>query len=223
MIGCNEVLPEPCTIRVPCIDTKSSPKVIMHDDMSIMLPHEWLASVADLPEAESLLGLSKTPEFWDHVSSHDPRLLAQGGHPVLNEAEFKSTFIPLWVHGDGVEYSEDDSLLVFTFGSCLTTTNSMLAMFYLASFVKSVTATVKKHGVDTWQNIWTVLVWSFLAAWEGKHPSLDWENKPFEAGSRFAARAGQTLCKGFRFLVWNLIGDLEYFAKCIWTVALAIT
>ena len=144
MIGCNEVLPEPCTIRVPCIDTKSSPKVIMHDDMSIMLPHEWLASVADLPEAESLLGLSKTPEFWDHVSSHDPRLLAQGGHPVLNEAEFKSTFIPLWVHGDGVEYSEDDSLLVFTFGSCLTTTNSMLAMFYLASFVKSVTATVKK-------------------------------------------------------------------------------
>ena len=72
-------------------------------------------------------------------------------------------------------------------------------MFYLASFVKSVTATVKKHGVDTWQNIWTVLVWSFLAAWEGKHPSLDWENKPFGAGVDLLPVLGKHCAKGLGF------------------------
>ena len=215
LIGCDDSLPEPCTIRVPCIDTKASPQIVMYDDVSLMLPHTWLASVADLPEAESLLGLSKTQEFWDNVSDQDPRLLANGGHPVLTEPNYKTVFVPFWVHGDGVEYSEDDSLLVYTFGSVLTTTNSMLAMFYLASYVKSVTATSKKHGICTWELIWTVLVWSFMAAWEGKHPSVDWEGNAFPIGSKFAAMAGQTLCHGFRFLVWNLIGDLEYFANVL--------
>ena len=215
IIGCDGSLPEPCIIRVPCIDTKASPQIIMHDDVSIMLPHCWLASIADLPEAESLLGFSKIQSFWDNVNPADPRLLAQGGHPVLNEPNYKTTFVPLWVHGDGVEYSEDDSLLVFTCGSVLTTTNSMLAMFYLASYVKSVTASLKKHGHDTWNVIWTVLAWSFHAAWEGIHPSVDWEGRPFEAGSQFAAMAGKMLCHGYRFLVWNLIGDLEYFANVL--------
>lgn len=215
IIGCDDILPEPLTIRVPCLDTKSTPNIVMWDDASLMVPHTWLASVADLPEAEALLGLSKTEEFWTNVSPADPRLLANGGHPVLNEPNYKSTFVALWVHGDGVEYSEDDSMLVYTCGSTLTTTNSMLAMFYLASFVKSVTAVTKKHGHDTWAVIWRVLAWSFQAAWLGIHPSLDWDGNPFPVGCRFADMAGKMLCRGYRFLVWNLIGDLEYFANAL--------
>ena len=94
--------------------------------------------------------------------------------------------------------------------------NNLYASYvYLASFVKSVTASLKKHGRDTWNVIWAVTAWSFHAAYQGKHPSVDWEGRPFEAGSQFAAMAGQMLCHGFRFWVWNPIGDLEYFANVL--------
>ena len=183
----------------------------MHDDMAVIVPHGWLASAADLPEAEALLGLGSTEAFRNSVIDDDPRLLANDGHPVLLEPGYKTKFVPVWIHGDGVEYSEDDSMLVHTCGSVLTTTNSMLATVYLAAFVKSVTAVLAKHGHDTWSAIWRVLTWSFLAAWEGKHPCVDWEGNAFPAGSKFAALAGTQLCRGFRFLIWNLIPNVLNF------------
>ena len=100
--------------------------------------------------------------------------------------------------------------MTYTFGSCLTTTNAFLSMFYVASFVKSVTAVMKDHGHDTWLELWKVMSWSLLALWNGRHPLLDWNNQPFKPGSRFAAKAGQLIAKGFRFVVWNIIGDWDF-------------
>ena len=212
-LGDVEVLPAPFVIKVPCVDTKSSPNITMYDELAMFLPHLWFASVFRLDEADALLGMSKIAGFWDHVHPADPRLIANGGHPILQVPNFKSAFVPLWLHGDGVEYTEDDSLMVYTCGSVLTATSSMLAMFYLASFVKSVTAVLGKYGVDTWMEVWNILAWSFEAAWLGVHPALDWNDQPFPAGSRCLEHAGQLLCAGLRFVVWNLIGDLEFFAN----------
>ena len=103
--------------------------------------------------------------------------------------------------------------MVYTCGSVLTTTTSMLAMFYLASFVKSVTAVLSKHAADTWMDVWSILAWSFEAAWLGIHPSVDWNDQPFPPESRFHMSSGQQLCGGLRFVIWNLIGDLEFFAN----------
>ena len=162
-----------------------------------------------------LIAAGEARNFWDQVSASDPRLLANGGHPVLQEPNYKDRFVPLWLHGDGVAYSENDSLMVFSTGSVLTMSTTMLTMLYMASFIKSVTATQTAHGADTWATIWRRLVWSFVALWFGIHPDRDWDDQPFALGSRFAAAAGTPLAGGFRFLIWNIIGDLEFMANVL--------
>ena len=88
----------------------------------------------------------------------------------------------MWMHGDGVQYGEEHTLVTYSVGSCLTNTSSMQVMFYMASFVNAFTASEQHgHAEDTWHTIWAVLLWSFKAAWEGHHPLVDWENRPFEA------------------------------------------
>ena len=206
-------LPLPTTVRVPCLSEKAHPTIVVHTDVGLMLPHLWIASIATSHLADQLLGLQSVEQFWASVNQHDPRLQARGGHPVLSVPNYNSSVVPLWLHGDGVEYAEDESLMTLTFGSVLATTNSMDSMFWMASFVKAVTATQTKHGADTWDSIWKVLVWSFKALWLGTHPTKDWNDEDFEVGSLFLQKAGQPLYKNFRFIIWNLLGDWEYFAN----------
>ena len=145
--------------------------MVVYQDAAVMLPHLWVASIAQTDLVEQLLGVDLAPNFWEELNSQDPRLLARGGHPALSVEGYTRNCIPLWLHGDGVEYSQEQSLMTLTFGSCLATTNSMDSMFYIASFVKSVTATTAKHGVDTWVELWAIICWSFQALWEGTHPT----------------------------------------------------
>ena len=89
-LGNVEILPQPFVVKVPCLDTKSSPTVTMYDELAMFLPHLWFASVFKLEDAESLLGTNKIRSFWDHVSPSDPRLLANGGHPILQIPDYKT-------------------------------------------------------------------------------------------------------------------------------------
>lgn len=45
LINCS--LPEPFMLRVPCLDTKPTPHRVCFDDASVMLPHLWIASMAE--------------------------------------------------------------------------------------------------------------------------------------------------------------------------------
>ena len=125
-----EWVPEPHKVTVPCLDTRPHPALVVETAMSVFLPHEWLAAIGERPEADELLGLDSVASFWQQVNPQDPRLLAEGGHPVLAREDYKSKCVPLWLHGDGVEYSESDSLMVFSFGSILPSTTSMCSMFF---------------------------------------------------------------------------------------------
>ena len=203
-----DLLPEPLIVRVPCLAEKALPAVVAHCDVAIMLPHQWVAGVAAAGEAERLLGIQWGPSFWDAVSPEDPRLLARGGHPVKQVESYRDCVIPLWLHGDGVEYAENQSFMALSFGSVLSTTSSMDSMFWMAGFVKSATARADKgHGADTWNTIWQILCWSLSALWEGACPTRNWLDQPFEVGSAFARDAGKPIWKGYRFCIWNLIGD----------------
>ena len=83
----------------------------------------WGASYPQLMDA--CFGVSKAKEFWDQIKADDPRLIDS---PVAWEKanqpqewkKQKEKTIPLRLHGDGVEFSTD-SLLIFSFGGCLTT------------------------------------------------------------------------------------------------------
>lgn len=206
-------LPDAVIIRAPCIDTNNEETTVRFEDTAVMCPHLWISALSKNEVGSALLSLDSLNEFWSQVPADDPRLV---GHPVLQESKYQETFVPLWVHADGVEYATSDSLMTWTCGCVLSTTNSMDSMFLMAAFVKSVTAVRATHGHDTWEEIWRVLRWSLLALWEGTHPLTDWNNKRLDAGSYLGSLQGQPLVAGgFRFYVWNILGDLEMYANVL--------
>ena len=69
-------VPEPCLVTVPCLDTRPHPAAVIETQMSVFLPHEWLAAIFERPEADVLLGCDLAQGFWESVNSSDPRLLA---------------------------------------------------------------------------------------------------------------------------------------------------
>ena len=81
-----------------------------------MLPHQWIASIATLPQAESLLGFSHMEAFWNGVSAEDPRLQSWPCE-YPSPANTKGRWLPLFLHGDGVEYSSGQSPMVVTIGA----------------------------------------------------------------------------------------------------------
>ena len=200
-------------IKVPALDSKEDSMV----DFNFFLPHLWVASVFDSYPALAahLFGLDKVHQFWAGVQPDDPRLI---GSPIdldkVRNAE--KQVIPLWLHGDGVEFSTD-SLLTFSFGPCLySPASSGLKQsqvvdhaFCLAAFPKSAQL---KH---TWQHVYEILAWSFQALFHGTHPSTWWlENEPLPP--QFKKMAGKPIIeRGHTFLVWQYQGDLEYFANVL--------
>ena len=81
------------------------------------MPHLMVASWAEsYPQLmDACFGMSKATEFWDQIKADDPRLIDS---PVAwekaNQPEEwkkqKGKTIPLWLHGDGIEFSTDSLL-----------------------------------------------------------------------------------------------------------------
>lgn len=72
-------------------------------------------------------GLEKGKEisnFWEKVeSTKDDRLV---GRPLKKgNPDWKQNTLPLWLHGDGVEFQSRDSLMVWSFGSVLAEMQSL--------------------------------------------------------------------------------------------------
>ena len=89
--------------------------------------------------------------------------------------------IPLLVHGDGVEYLENDSLEVQSFGPLLATGDSLSTLFLMCAYPYSSTVKPPKSKskdsivVDefsTWKNISKWFSWSFTALQTGCNPIL---------------------------------------------------
>ena len=212
--------PLPLVVKVQCRDTKAmAPNILHHEECHMLLPHEVLSALFHKrPEdAEALLGLPSVAAFWHNVAPEEPRLRAKGGHPLTTwQPGWESSTIPLWMHGDGVEFQDRDSLLVFSFGSLMTTTSSQDASFFIVGFPKSVTSKSRNPDQDTWQKLFEIMAWSFKACLEGRHPQTDYQGRPFSAGSEAARVAGQLLTPaGHRFVLWSLLGDLEYFCNVL--------
>ena len=204
-------LAEPILVSCPCLNNKEAPPVI-ESAFPILAPHLLFHSLQEnYPDSlQSFFGASRIQNFWSSVRSDDPRLCY---NRVKDIPGYETKFIPLWLHGDGVEFSSD-SILAFSIGSMLATGASMDTSAFIAACPKRATAEMKQHGVDTWSLPYKVITWSLQALWEGAHPVMDWEGKPFKDGSLLAELAGKSIFQGgFRCLVWSLLGDLDYFAN----------
>ena len=76
------------------------------------LPHMVFASLTSYSSFSALFGVESLETFWrDAEKCGDDRL----DHPMKVQGWRKKT-IPLFVHGDGVEYQTRDSLMVWSWG-----------------------------------------------------------------------------------------------------------
>ena len=201
-------MPDPFHVSVSCIDPKTSKET--KEDAAIFLPHLVFAGLGkDHPEFfEEMchLGKGELEEFWEGVkAAGDDRL---NGHPMTLEKEWESYTVPLFLHGDGVEFQNRDSLLVFSWGTLLSSMNSLQNHMLVAAWPKSC-----QHP-DTWDPIWKWVVWSLEALGKGFQPMLDPDNNPLKGG--LEKLKGQPLHpSGFKAVLWAVIGDQEYFANVL--------
>ena len=125
---------------------------------------------------------------------------------------------PFWQGVVGVEYSNKDSLMTYSWGALLSAAGSQDSSILLATFPKSCTWQSKTMPVKdtTWWPVLHWIRWSFQCLFEGIHPSLDPDGNQFPPGSMLAQLAGQPLCaSGLRCVVWTLEGDQDYFCNVL--------
>lgn len=128
----------------------------------MVLPHVlvWLLFESYPQLAPSLFGLHRLQAFWAGLKPNDPRLWGWG----LEESQKKKT-IPLWLHGDGVEFSID-TFMTFSWGPTLFApqglkesheekhaSHSMDSSFLVTAWPKSATAllaTLGRRSMQSW-------------------------------------------------------------------------
>ena len=196
-------IPEPMELEVTCLDTKSLKKEKVM--ASLFLPHIMFAQLATLENFHEVFPLEKVEQFWCGVErSKDPRL---EGHPCTRGKKWKKMCIPVWLHGDGVEYAVKDSLMCWSWGPLMTNFSPLEAKFLIACFPKASTAP------ETWTEIMQHVCWSLNALVQGVHPMHDAFGKPLKKGSHFFEKRGQPLCSGYKAVVWSIQGDAEFFSN----------
>ena len=195
-------IPEPLEIEVPVLDPKSLK--IGKEMAAIFLPHIMFSQLATLPNFHEVFPLEKVERFWNLVEkSQDERLI---NHPIRTH-QWKTKTIPLWVHGDGVEYGSTNNLMCWSWGPMMTNFSPLEAKFLLACFPKSCTAP------GTWPSLMKYICWSFNSLVKGDHPTHDPDGKPLKKGSLFYDLKGKPLATGYKAVIWSIQGDQEFFSN----------
>ena len=197
-------------VTAPCIDTRTGRKETTQ--ISHILPHKLLASMFESynDQFHSALGTSDIKLFWDSVDMTDVRISYHQGIPT-DKTELEMC-IPLWIHGDAVQYQErnHNSLMCWSWGSLLTKeTNSFMSAFLFACFPKSAATD------ETWHELMDIFAWSLGVCMTGKWPSRQRDGSPFAPNSLEAEKADTLLAGGFKLMPICLNGDLEHFALAL--------
>ena len=204
----NIEVPMPFSMLVPCWNPKTSKED--EDEAAIFLPHVMFAALAKGdPNFEDRMGTRKLSNFWEKVKhTGDDRL---ANHPCTLAKGWESSTVPIFLHGDGVEYHTRDSLMVWSWGSLLPSDyQSVESHFLMASYPKTCTAKGTWDAIMKWQ------VWSLQALAKGYHPTHDPDGKALQKASPFYLEKGMPLTEGrLKAVVWSIQGDHEFFANVL--------
>ena len=198
---------EPTPVQVTFFDSKT--QTPCEQDASLLLPHLLFASLEQHygDHFEEFFACSSCESFWTGVEkTKDERLT----WPVALDKRVvcpKQT-VPIFVHGDGVEFQTRDSLMTWSWGPMLSKQSSLSSHLLLAALPKSCTLP------KTWEPLCEWIRWSFEALSKGCHPSEDPWGNPLPKG--LAELAGLPLTKGHhRAVIWSIQGDAEFFANVL--------
>ena len=161
-----------------------------------------------------MFAVGKIASFWQgRVATGDPKL---EGHPMLQEDDWQNKYVPCFTHGDGVEMTDTESVLVYSFGSLVSSGSSQDTSLLMALWPKSATLPATATQEGTWRVMLLWLAWSLTALFWGLHPTLDPWGAPFPPNSEFGKLAGKPLtAAGYRCCLWALEGDQDYFANVL--------
>lgn len=213
-------LPEPLEVAIPMAG--ASPDV---PSSTVLLPHELFASFFRRGEswAESILpDPDQIGQFWANFKHHP----AMEAHPIKQESDWETTAIPLGLHGDecpvlGTGKIWCKSVLSFSWFSmlaCAAGQSFQRANIYIwGVFEKFCLDDPEDGSLSTMETFWRLMRWSFDILMSGKWPYTDWRGLAFPPGSLQAARAGSYLAGGFRGVLVQVAGDLDFFAKWLET------
>jgi hypothetical protein len=211
---CSDVhICESFEVTVPCRDPKTSE--LEHQPMSFFLPHMMFSALSSYDEFDTVFATGGLREFWSKVSgTNDDKL---NNHPELVGQDWQDRCIPLFLHGDGVEFQDRDSMMVYSWGAILSTRSSQDSSLMLACFPKSCTFVPKKNGdPDTWADVLTWIKWSLEALQTGKHPQVDPFGNSFPPSSPFYHNQGTMLHpKSYKGILWCIEGDHEFFSNTL--------
>ena len=151
--------------------------------------------------------------FWKTVVARkDPRIL---NHPMCTRPDWHKRAIPIFLHGDevpctGVGKTHGKSYDVHSWQSAFARGASRKVKVYVAGVfdhAKTVSSPLAPH--NTLDEMWEAIMVSYLAAYEGKHPT---ERESHGVQLDFSC-GGSDLADGFFLVIWGLKGDLDYWAK----------
>lgn len=205
-------IPEADLVSTVAMDPKTSK--MEQVNAAVFSPHKMFHKIESYSEFALIFCESKLEEFWNGVeASGDPRLL---NHPMCQVPGWKRKFVPIFLHGDGVEFQDRDSLMVFSWGCLLSALNSQDSSILTAAYPKSATIGHRGPTPGTWDPMWDRMVWSFKAGFDGFFPAKDENKKDFAEGSYDALMAGKQLTStGLRLALWAVEGDHEFMCNIL--------
>ena len=201
-------LPEPSLVKLPMrVKDMAAAKVTVEmKDQYVFLPHDWLCNMEDVA-FETIWGLESLQPFWDcHSTAEDPCCRK------LRTKLSTQKVIPLNLHGDGAQFQREGSLMVISMRSLLTDVNVGHSQMLLAAVPKICVAKSANQEEDTMKTLWRIFAWSFESLFQGKHPMVNYDGKPFLKSDRRYALRGKPL-KGNNICatIFVISGDNEYF------------
>jgi hypothetical protein len=175
------------------VDTKmKDPKTGMTEDAqaSLFRPDDVIAGLFQYDEFESVMRPDLVKPFWDNVRTDDPKLIILKQELGITCQEELHQYIPLALHGDGVEFQNGDSLMTWHISSVLTNLAPIDGGLMIAAMPKTCTCP------GTWGPMWDVICAGFIVLQSGQ-------------------KDGKPIADGWKFVIWVLEGDHEHFANVL--------
>ena len=113
-----------------------------------------LKAVADYDDFDRVVWTDLVSTFWDNVHPDDARLpTLTAENPDLRSEDIRK-LVPLYSHGDHVQFVNHDSSMVWHMASILTTTNSFFSGLLLGACPKKIEVKSTQGKEGTWDPAW---------------------------------------------------------------------
>ena len=189
---------QPWYVKIPCRVSRSLNSAVQEVTHPVYMPHEVFAALHECrPDAFEYLmlgqaGMQGLQEYWSKSAQHE---WAQQ-HPGATHERC----IPIILHGDDVQFTKTrEAITVLAVHAELGVATTRLSRWLVAAVPTS------WNTKETLMPIYNAVRYSFQCCLQGVFPHADEFGRPFAAGSRRHALAGQPLapmhwtfaCTGF--------------------------